>query len=121
MATTALMPLHKGEGKSLQRAFQQIIGYVKNPNKTENGKFVSGYACNPLMADSEFVASKAEYIYNTGRIRGKDDVIAYHLRQSFAPGEITPEEANRLGRELTMRLTHGNNQISTLINVITFR
>ena len=28
---------------------------------------------------------------------GKDDVIAYHLRQSFVSGEITPEEANRLG------------------------
>ena len=33
----------------------------------------------------------------TGRVRGTDDVIAYHVRQSFRPGEITPEEANRLG------------------------
>ena len=109
MATTALIALHKGDGKSLRRAFQQIIGYVKNPNKTENGKFVSGYACDPMMADAQFVSAKAEYIQRTGRIRGKDDVIAYHMRQAFAPGEITPEEANRLGRELAMRLTHGNN------------
>ena len=109
MATTALIALHKGDGKSLRRAFQQIIGYVKNPNKTENGKYVSGYACDPMMADAQFVSAKAEYIQRTGRIRGKDDVIAYHMRQAFAPGEITPEEANRLGRELAMRLTHGNN------------
>ena len=109
MATTALIALHKGDGKSLRRAFQQIIGYVKNPNKTENGRYVTGYACNPLMAESEFVSAKAEYIQRTGRIRGKDDVIAYHMRQAFAPGEITPEEANRLGRELAMKLTHGNN------------
>ncbi len=39
------------------------------------------------------------------RVRGADDVIAYHLRQSFVPGEITPEEANRLGVELARRFT----------------
>lgn len=33
---------------------------------------------------------------------------AYHLRQSFKPGEITPEEANRIGCELAKRFTHGN-------------
>ena len=70
--------------RSLRRAFQQIIGYVKNPNKTENGKYVSGYACDPIMADAQFVSAKAEYIQRTGRIRGKDDVIAYHMRQAFA-------------------------------------
>ena len=48
-------------------------------------------------------------IQKTGRARGADDVIAYHLRQSFVPGEITPEEANRLGRELAMRFTKGKN------------
>lgn len=46
-----------------------------------------------------------------GHLRGdmgrKDDVIAYHLRQSFVPGEITPEEANRIGCELAKRFTHG--------------
>lgn len=36
-------------------------------------------------------------------------MIAYHLRQSFVPGEITPEEANRLGQELARRFTKGNN------------
>ena len=36
-------------------------------------------------------------------------MIAYHLRQSFAPGEITPEEANRLGHELARRFTKANN------------
>ena len=47
-------------------------------------------------------------IATTGRVRGKDDVIAYHVRQSFRPGEITPEEANRLGVEFTKRFTKGN-------------
>lgn len=34
-------------------------------------------------------------------------MIAYHVRQSFAPGEITPEEANRLGVEFAKRFTKG--------------
>ena len=37
----------------------------------------------------------------------KRDVIAYQIRQSFKPGEITPEEANRAGYELAERFTKG--------------
>ena len=43
----------------------------------------------------------------TGKRGTKADVIAYHLRQSFLPGEITSEDANRLGQELAMRFTKG--------------
>ena len=35
-------------------------------------------------------------------------MIAYHLRQAFKPGEVTPEEANQIGRELALKLTKGN-------------
>lgn len=35
-------------------------------------------------------------------------MIAYHLRQSFVPGEITPAKANRMGQELVRRFPHGN-------------
>ena len=38
---------------------------------------------------------------------GKHDVIAYQIRQSFKPGEITPEEANQVGYEMAMRWTKG--------------
>ena len=34
-------------------------------------------------------------------------MIAYHVRQSFCPGEITPEKANRLGVEFANRFTKG--------------
>ena len=43
----------------------------------------------------------------TGRNQKEHDVIAYHLRQSFKPGEITPELANKIGYELAMSLTKG--------------
>ena len=50
--------------------------------------------------------SKRQYELATGR-RQKNDVIAYQIRQSFRPGEITAEEANKVGYELAMRFTKG--------------
>ncbi len=50
--------------------------------------------------------SKRQYELTTGR-RQKNDVIAYQIRQSFRPGEITAEEANKVGYELAMRFTKG--------------
>lgn len=107
MATTNLMPLHVGKSRTTNRAIREIIGYVENPEKTENGQYITGFECNPRTAGAEFMLAKREYTQLTGRVRGKDDVIAYHLRQSFVPGEITPEEANRIGQELARRFTHG--------------
>lgn len=108
MATTNLIPLHTAKGLSTGKSVARVIRYVKNPEKTENGSLVTAFGCNPGLADQEFALMKSQYISRTGRKRGKDDVIAYHLRQSFVPGEITPEEANRLGREMAIRFTHGN-------------
>ena len=107
MATTRLIPLHAGKGRKAGQAIHQTIQYVINPSKTERGEWITSYACDHRTADVEFMLSKREYIARTGRIRGKDDVIAYHLRQSFVPGEITPQEANRLGQKLARRFTHG--------------
>ncbi len=42
-------------------------------------------------------------IKHGGSLRG--DVLAYQIRQSFKPGEITPEEANEVGYETGMRFT----------------
>ena len=49
---------------------------------------------------------KRQYEQSTGRSQ-KNNVIAYQIRQSFKPGEITPEEANKVGYELAMRFTKG--------------
>ena len=108
MATTRIMPLHIGKGRTESRAISDIIDYVANPQKTDNGKLITGYGCDSRTADAEFLLAKRQYIAATGRVRGADDVIAYHVRQSFKPGEITPEEANRLGVEFAKRFTKGN-------------
>ena len=107
MATTRIMPLHVGKGRTESLAISDIIDYVANPQKTDGGKFITGFACDSRTADAEFLLAKRQYIAATGRVRGKDDVIAYHVRQSFMPGEITPEEANRLGVEFAKRFTKG--------------
>ena len=107
MATTRLMPLHTGKGRTVGQAISDIIDYSKNPQKTDNGRLITSWQCDSRIADAEFLFTKNQYTQKTGRVRGEDDVIAYHLRQSFVPGEITPEEANRLGCELAKRFTKG--------------
>ena len=108
IATTRLVPLHVGKGRNISTAISDIIDYVENPQKTDFGKFIYGYECDTRLADAEFLLSKRQYANLTGRNQGADDVIAYHLRQAFKPGEVTPEEANQIGRELALKLTKGN-------------
>ena len=107
MATTRIMPLHIGKGRTESKAVSDIIDYVENPQKTDNGRLITGYGCDSRTADAEFLLAKRQYIAATGRVRGAADVIAYHVRQSFKPGEITPEEANRLGVEFAKLFTKG--------------
>ena len=69
---------------------------------------ISSYECDYMTADAEFLLSKAKYKAATGREQRRDaDVLCYQIRQSFKPGEITPEEANRVGYETAMRWTKG--------------
>ncbi|GHV17127.1 hypothetical protein FACS189425_02720 [Clostridia bacterium] len=51
--------------------------------------------------------AKNEYEKVSARRLGKNDVLAYHIRQSFKPGEVTPEEANEIGRQLALSFTKG--------------
>lgn len=107
MATTRLMPLHSGMGRTVAEALGRVTAYVENPEKTNGGDLVTAYQCNPSIADQEFLFSKRQYAAITGRERKDNDVIAYHMRQSFKPGEITPELANKIGYDLAMSLTKG--------------
>ena len=75
MATTRIMPLHVGKGRTESRAISDIIDYVANPKKTDNGKLITGYTCDSRTADAEFLLAKRQYIATTGRVRGTDDVI----------------------------------------------
>ena len=107
-ATTCLNLRHLNKGETIAAALADCLGYGKDPAKTRDGFLISAYECDPATADAEFLLAKAKYKALTGREQKRDaDVICYQIRQSFLPGEITPEEANRVGYELVMRWTKG--------------
>lgn len=106
MAATRLIPMHVNKGKTIAQSLGDRTDYAKNLEKTDKGELVTGYQCDPMTVDEEFMLSKRQYEQITGR-RQRHEVIAYQIRQSFKPGEITPEEANRLGQELALRFTKG--------------
>ena len=106
LAATRLIPMRKNKGKSIGACLHNHTSYIQNPDKTEQGELVSSYQCSPLTVDEEFLLTKRLYEQITGRSQ-KSDVIAYQIRQSFKPGEITAEEANKVGYELAMRFTKG--------------
>lgn len=106
MAATRLIALHINKGKTVAQCLADRTDYSQNAEKTNDGEFISSYECDPKTADEEFLLTKRQYQHITGR-QQKHDVIAYQIRQSFKPGEITPEEANQVGYELAMRFTKG--------------
>ena len=111
MATTRIMPMHMNKGKTLLQSITDRTDYAMNPDKTDGGLLVSAYECDPDSVEVDFLLAKEQYRAITGREpKNGKDVIAYHLRQSFYPGEITPEEANRMGYELARRFTEGKHQ-----------
>ena len=106
MAATRLIAMHVNKGMTFNQCMSARVRYVNDDEKTEDGEYVTTYACNALIVDSEFAEAKREYLQKTGR-QYKGDIIAYQIRQSFKPGEVTPAEANLIGYETAMRFTKG--------------
>ena len=107
MATTRLISMHKNKGKSIASCLVDRTDYALNPDKTNDGEYICSYECDPKTVQGEFLLSKRIYSDITGREQA-NDVIAYQIRQSFRPGEITPELANKIGYELALKFTKGN-------------
>lgn len=98
--------MHQNKGKSISDCLADRTDYAKNPDKTNEGEFICSYECDPQTVQGEFLLAKRVYNNITGREQ-KNDVIAYQIRQSFKPGELSPELANKIGYELGMRFTKG--------------
>ncbi|HBU12600.1 MAG TPA: relaxase, partial [Clostridiales bacterium] len=109
MATTWMKALHRSGG-GVAAALGLRIDYAKDYTKTDDGALIDSYECDPYTAQNEFLFSKRLYAKKTGRDQGKHDVIAYHVRMSFKPGEVTPQRTLELGRELALRWTKGRHQ-----------
>ena len=95
MATTKIL---KGSPKS-HASVARLIQYVINPDKTTNEKslFVSSCNCSVPGAADQFKLVRDNWGKNFGNF-------AYHLEQSFKPGELSPEEAHQCGKEFAEAL-----------------
>ena len=78
----------------------KLIRYVVNPRKTGEQVFVSSVGCVPETAARTWMDTKRRF----GRTEG---VQAYHLIQSFRPGEVTPELAHEIGNRFAERYLDG--------------
>jgi hypothetical protein len=110
MAATKISDIHKSAGKSVAKSIDARIDYIENPDKTKNHELISTYGCGITTAGIDFMLTKEQYAKSTGRDQGDRDRIAYLIRQSFKPGEVDAETANKIGYELAKRYTNGEHQ-----------
>ena len=94
--------MHHNKGKNLHKSLEARLKYVLNPSKADGGKYVATFQCAAETADAEWALAHRQYRDRTHR-KSEKGVIAYQVRQSFAPGEVTPEEANQIGVEFAHR------------------
>ena len=111
MATTRLIPMHVIKGQTVAHTVHERLSYAINPDKTNSGQLVKAYGCEPETAAGEMLLCKKECETYIGRSdEKKSDIVLYQIRQSFKPGEITPEKAQEIGFELAMSFTKGKYQ-----------
>lgn len=111
MATTRLIPMHVIKGQTVAHTVHERLSYAIDPDKTNSGQLVKAYGCEPETAAGEMLLCKKEYETYIGRSEEKkSDIVLYQIRQSFKPGEITPEKAQEIGYELAMSFTKGKYQ-----------
>ena len=90
---------------TIRATVSAAIAYITNGDKTVNGIYVNSYACR---SDSAGASEDFRTVRGTGT--GRTQILAYHMIQSFAPGEVTPEQAMQIGEELCDRYLKGDYQ-----------
>lgn len=124
MAYTSVIPVHRLKGsveyildeKKTSRgrnakSLEEAVDYALNRAKTEQDLFESAIACTCKTAFEDMCKVK-EMWHKTGGVQG------FHLVQSFAAGEVTPELAHQIGLEFAGQLLQGKYQVvvSTHLN-----
>ena len=118
MAISNILPRKIMHNRTRLQSMTERHDYDQKPEKTDGGELVTSYMCTPETAAEEFEISKKIYAQITGRSQSKKhDIIMYRIIQSFKPGEVTPEEANKIGYELAMRFTGGQHQFVVATHV----
>ena len=92
-------------------SLREAVGYALNRDKTEQDLFESAIGCTLETAFADMRRVKKMW-------HKEDEVQGFHLVQSFAPGESTPEQAHQIGLELAENLLDGRFQavIATHLN-----
>lgn len=84
----------------IKSTLKAAIDYICNPDKTDGKLLVSSFGCAAETADIEFEWTRRHAI-------DKGTHLGRHLIQAFEPGEVTPEEAHRIGMELAQEVLGG--------------
>ena len=85
---------------AIKSTVAKAVAYICNPDKTEQQLLVDSFGCHPDTA-------KHDFDYTLSRTKSSDKNQAYHLIQSFAKGEVSHEEAHRIGIELADKILEG--------------
>ena len=89
--------------KPVKSTLSKALDYIENPDKTDGKMLVSSFGCSYETADIEFG-------YTLSQARDKGNNLAFHLIQSFAPGEVDYEKAHEIGRQLADAVTKGQHE-----------
>ena len=101
MATTKIFPIHED--------VEGTLAYIANPEKTDNGRLVYAFGCSekPRRAAKDFAEIRSR----------RSTVLAQHFIVSFKPGEITPERALEVGKEICTKFLDDQYQFPLTVHV----
>ena len=120
MAYTSVIPVRRldrtvdyvqNKSKTTPKSLEEAVDYAANRDKTESACFETGLGCTTTSAFEDMRLNTLRWHKETG-------VQGYHLVQSFAEGEVTPELAHQIGVEFAEQLLLGKYQaiVTTHLN-----
>lgn len=129
MAVSKIWAVHKNVGSSVEYIenpdktfdktenlysdFEDTLGYVIEPVKTDNGRLVYGLNCDALKAEEEFLKVKRDFD-NEGSIQ------AYHGYISFSPQDnITANDALTIGKKIAEEMWGERFQVAMAVHTNT--
>ena len=89
--------------KPVKSTLSKALDYIENPDKTDGKMLISSFGCSYETADIEFG-------YTLSQALDKGNNLAFHLIQSFAPGEVDYEKAHEIGKQLADAVTKGQHE-----------
>ena len=89
--------------KPIKSTLSKALDYIENPDKTDGKMLVSSFGCSYETADIEFGFTLSQALQ-------KGNNLAFHLIQSFEPGEADAQTAHEIGRQLADAVTKGQHE-----------